>query len=145
MAHSICEVYLHVVFSTKNRMPWILPEIEDRVFPYLGGVARRKKVVTLSINGTKDHVHLLQKLHACVSIAKLVGDMKSYSSTFIKKLGILEFCWQEGYGVFSISKSHINSVTRYTERQKEHHRKTTFDDEMKRFAEVWGFEWLYDE
>jgi REP element-mobilizing transposase RayT len=142
MAHSYVEVYLHIVFSTKVRTPWITPDIEHRLYPYMAGIAAKKKVPTFQINGTTDHVHLLQKLHPSVSIAKLVGDMKALSTAFVKKLGVSDFSWQQGYGAFSCSVTHVDRVKRYIRRQKEHHHALSFDEEMAHYAEVWGFRWI---
>ena len=142
MSHSLVEVYLHIVFATKHRAPLLTPDIEARLFPYLAGIARRKKVGTLRINGTEDHIHLLQKLHPSVTIARLVGDMKAYGTAFIKNLGVSEFAWQRGYGAFSCSRDHLDVVSRYIERQKEHHRFQSFANEMRSHGARWGLRWI---
>ncbi len=141
MSHSFVHVYIHVIFATKDRRPWLTEDVRVRLIPYLGGIARQKKVATIAIGAVEDHVHVLLKLHSAVSIAKLIGDMKSYSSAFAKSIGVADFAWQEGYGAFSCSKNHVLTVKRYVENQEEHHRTHSFDDEMARLANIWGFDW----
>ena len=145
MTHRLSQVYLHIVFSTKNRMPWITPETEAFLYPCLARIASSYKAATLAINGTHDHVHLLQRLHVDVRITKLIGNMKARSTPKLKHRGIANFSWQPGYGVFSLSKRDIDPVTRYIQRQKEHHHQRSFDQEMEHFAQAWGCEWFPDD
>ena len=144
MSHSVVEVYIHFIFSTKKRKPWLQPEIEDRLFPYMGGIARKQKAGLLDINGTPDHIHLSVKMPATIAISKLIGDLKAQSTGWLKKRGLEEFAWQEGYGAFSFSRSQIDTVRRYIKNQKIHHRTKTFEEEMQAYAKRFGFEWYPD-
>lgn len=141
MSHSHVAVYLHIVFATKNRTPWLGSTIEEDLFPYLATIARGMRVDTLCINGVEDHVHLLQKLHPQATIAKLVGDMKSHSTAFLKRKGLKDFAWQQGYGAFSCSVNQVGRVKTYIQNQKQHHQHQTFDQEMTHFGNQWGFHW----
>ncbi len=142
MSHSIVKVYVHVVFSTKRRIPLLSPELEEDLFPYMVGVARKMKTHVLAINGTPDHVHLLLKMPATEPLARVVGAIKANSSGKAKALGESRFDWQDGYGAFSCSIGHVDKVIGYIQNQKEHHRTHSFDDEMERYASIWDFTWI---
>lgn len=141
MTHSCTENFLHVIFATKNRTVLIPHEIENRLFPYIAAIAIRKKIPVLRINGADDHIHMLINLHPNVALATLVKELKSYSTAWVKKNGFTEFSWQEGYGAFSASKSHVPAIERYIDNQKEHHKKQTFDQEIDVLNAQWGTSW----
>jgi REP-associated tyrosine transposase len=132
IAHSYGKTLVHCVFSTKDRRPLITPDLECRLFPYLGGIARTHGVKTLAVGGTADHVHLLLSLPATLSVDKAIQLVKGGSSKRIHDIFPLhrEFMWQEGYGAFSIGISQIERTTHYIERQAEHHRTMSFQEEF---------------
>ncbi len=124
--------YHHCVFSTKERRPFITENLRQRLWPFLGGIAREHKCKALEIGGTEDHVHLLLSLPSTLSIAKVMqlikgGSCKWVHDTFPEHR---MFNWQEEYGSFSTSFSDTENVIQYIKRQAEHHRKMTFKDEF---------------
>jgi len=144
MSHSCVEIYLHVIFSTKGRLPLIPQNIENRLYGYIGGIARQQQVAILKINGTKDHLHILLKLHASVTVSTLLKELKSYSTGWMKKLGFADFGWQEGYGAFSCSISHLDALMQYIENQKAHHETQSFAQEIESLNKRWGVKWMHD-
>ncbi len=145
MAHSYICVYIHYVFSTKNRQKFITPELEKRLWAYMGGIARENKMKALAIGGVEDHVHVLLSLPSTLSIAKAIQLIKGGSSTWVSKTfpEFKDFEWQEGYGAFSVSVSHIERTIAYINNQKEHHKKRTFQEEYLAFFKKHGIQ--YDE
>lgn len=135
MANTYINLLVHTVFSTKNRQPYITPTLRERLYPYIGGIARENEFKTLCIGGVADHIHILLSLNSYVPIAKAVQLIKGSSSKWIhdtfpeQKL----FSWQEGYGAFSISISQIDATRKYIENQEEHHRKIGFREEYLEF------------
>jgi putative transposase len=145
MPQSHAVVLVHLVFSTKNRHPWIRPEIEPELHPYLATVFRSLDSPTLTINGTFDHVHILFRLGRKIALANVVEEIKTSSSKWIKTKGAeyAKFYWQNGYGAFSIGQSGVEALKKYIARQKEHHRKKTFQDEFRTFLAKYEVD--YDE
>lgn len=135
MAQTHVSLLVHVVFSTKNRASLISAEIEAELFAYIGGIIRTFDSKLLWANGTANHIHLLISLSKNVLLPKLIGDVKRSSSKWIKtKGGLLQkFDWQDGYSAFSVGHLQQELVMRYIERQKDHHRKMVFEDEMRGF------------
>lgn len=133
MPQSLSSIHIHLVFSTKNRQPFISDQIESELHSYMGGIFRNKGCPALIIGGVKDHVHMLCLLSRTCSVADLVEKVKSYSSRWIKDKGdeFREFQWQSGYGVFSIGQSGIEDVRRYIANQKEHHHQSSYQDEFR--------------
>lgn len=130
MASTHTSLHYHVVFSTKNREPWIAPTARHRVYEYLGGTLRGLGGMPHAVGGTGDHVHLLAGLRATHCLADVMRELKSESSIWIhRELGLSGFAWQEGYGAFTVSASNIERVRAYVLGQEEHHRATTFQDE----------------
>ncbi len=147
--HSFVSCLMHVVFSTKERRSWITPEIQDRLWPYLGGIARENKMKALKVGGVEDHVHILLSLPSTLAIAKAVQLLKGNSSKWIHETfpKLKTFEWQEGYGAFSIGVSGVEDTIKYIENQAEHHRKKSFKDELKAFLkkhELEYEEWMLD-
>ena len=124
--------YFHCVFSTKERRPHIRREIRDRLWPYLGGIAKQNNMMPVEIGGVEDHVHLLLSLPATMPVAKAMQLVKGGSSKWIHETfpDQRAFAWQEKYGAFSVSASQVNTVRRYIENQETHHRKLSFQDEF---------------
>ena len=144
MPHSAVENYMHIIFATKNRESSISTTLDLNLHSYLAGIAKQRQVPFLKINGTEDHLHILLKLHPNVALSTLLREMKSYSTAWIKKQGFPHFAWQEGYGGFSCSHSHLELLKRYIELQKEHHKKTTFAEEVTLLNRQWGTRWMKD-
>ena len=145
MPQSLSSILIHLIFSTKNREPFLTPEIETELYPYMASILKAVKSPALIINGTSDHVHTLLSLSRVVTIADLVEEVKTESSKWIKTKGreFNNFHWQNGYGAFSIGQSQVPAVKRYIARQKERHRRITFQDEYRKFLKLYGVE--YDE
>jgi REP element-mobilizing transposase RayT len=140
MPQSLAAVYLHIVFSTKNREPCLTPDLSPRLHAYIGGIARGNKNLLLTSGGMPDHVHLLVSMGREQSTAELVGGIKSGSSrwvhdTFPDRRG---FAWQAGYGAFSVGPTQLAVVRRYIETQEEHHATLTFQDEYRDFLRRYG-------
>ena len=132
MSHSYVSNLMHCTFSTKERYPWIETELELRLWPYIGGIARKNRMKALAIGGTFDHLHALLSLPSTMSFAKAVQLIKGGSSKWVHDEfpEYRKFEWQEGYGAFSVSASQVARTIAYIERQKEHHRKRTFKEEF---------------
>ena len=145
MSQSLSSVLVHLVFSTKNREPFITPQLETELYPYMATVFREQKSPTLTIGGTYDHLHILFSLARVVKIAELVEAIKISTSKWIKTKGksFRNFHWQKGYGAFSVGQSDVERVKRYIRNQKEHHRLVTFQDEYRGYLKVCGIP--YDE
>ena len=128
MAHSYVCVYVHLVFSTKDRRP-LIPEDKHRLLcKYLAGIARNYSTKALAIGGMPDHLHILLSLSPEMSVAKTLNVLKSSSSKWMKAYS-RHFAWQEGYAAFSVSTSALSAVVEYINRQAEHHKRRDFDRE----------------
>ncbi len=145
MPQSLAQIYVHIVFSTKERYPFIQTNVEPELFAYKGGIIKKIGGIPYLINGAADHVHVLSSLPRIVTLSKYIEDIKRSSSRWIKtKNGMYEkFAWQNGYGAFSVSSSRMDSLKRYIAGQKEHHRTVTFKEEFLAFLQKYGIE--YDE
>ena len=135
MGESLVKNYVHIIFSTKHREPLILPQIEDELYKYLGGICKQMECTSIRIGGYLDHVHILCMLSKKIALMKLLEEMKSHSSKWMKTKGIMfkNFYWQNGYGAFSVNPAQVDRVIAYIENQKEHHKKKTFQNEYKAF------------
>ena len=133
MPQSLACLQVHFVFSTKNRLPLISPELATRLYSYIGGIARDNKSVLLCAGGMPDHVHLLVSMSREVSASEMMRLVKSNSSKWIHEEcpDIKDFGWQAGYGAFSVSFSATPTVKEYIARQEEHHAKQPFQDEFR--------------
>lgn len=145
MPHSFTSQLMHCVFSTKERRPLIDLELQQRLWPYLGGIARENKMKALSIGGTEDHLHLLLSLPSTLSVAKAMQLIKGGSSKWVHDTFPQhhDFAWQEGYGAFSLGISDVKRTIAYIENQAEHHRRRDFKGEFLMFLKKHGIE--YDE
>lgn len=145
MPQSLSSILIHLVFSTKNREPFITPAIETELHPYMAAIFRELKSPSLCIDGTADHVHVLFSLARVVTIADLVEEVKTESSKWIKTKGpeFRNFHWQKGYGAFSIGQSNVETLRRYIRGQKQHHQRVTFQDEYRKFLKSYAID--YDE
>lgn len=130
---------IHLVFSTKDRRPFLRsPEVRNQLHAYMAGCLQECQCDPIVINGTEDHVHVLCNLSRTLSLAKLVEELKTSSSKWIKEQGSRDFYWQGGYGVFSVSQSNVEAVREYVASQEEHHRKTSFQDEFRAMCRKHG-------
>ncbi len=131
MSRTFTNLLTHLIFSTKDREPLIVPEIKSELFAYLGGLTRELKGKAYGINGTADHVHLLISLPPVISISEALRFIKSNSSGWVHdKWPRRSFAWQLGYGAFSVSKSNAPEVLMYIGNQEAHYRKRAFKDEF---------------
>ena len=135
MANTYTSLHYHIVFGTKNREPFLRQEIEQRVWSYLGGIARENDMKALTIGGIENHVHLLLGLTPSLAVSKAVQLIKGGSSAWIKEnlSGLRGFGWQDGYAAFTVSKSLVPEVDAYIRAQREHHRMKTFEEEYRAF------------
>jgi REP-associated tyrosine transposase len=142
MAQTLFSSYLHIVFSTKNRLAIIPAEIEDELYAYVGGLIRNFECVLLKAGGTANHIHLLVSLSKNCLVPDLIGAVKRNSSKWIKtKGGVLEkFAWQDGYSAFSVGHTQIAAVRAYIADQKQHHKQRLFEDEMRSFYRKYNIE-----
>lgn len=133
MPQSLVKNYLHIVFSTKHRQPFIQPPIEEELHAYLGGVCNRLEYQSIKVGGYTDHVHILCRLSQKIALMKLLEEVKSHSSKWIKSKGEAyhNFYWQNGYGAFSVAPSQVDSVIKYITNQHEHHQQQTFKQEYR--------------
>jgi putative transposase len=137
MANTYTALNYHIVFSTKNREPWLTESIRERVWPYLGGIARENGMKALEVGGVADHIHILLSVPASIALSKAVQLIKGGSSHWIKDTcpNMTAFAWQDGYGAFTVSESQIDAIRDYIQRQPEHHRTKTFVEEYRAFLE----------
>jgi putative transposase len=145
MAGTFSQIYIQVVFAVKDRANLIAPAWETSLYEYMAGIIRAKGQKPIIINGMPNHVHVFMGLRPVMAIADMVRDIKNNSFRYINERGFLKqrFCWQEGYGCFSYSHSHIQRVYNYILHQKAHHEKRTFKAEYLEMLERFKVE--YDE
>jgi putative transposase len=136
---------VHIIFSTKHRAPLIHEDVSAALFAYLAGTARRLDCECFRAGGTADHVHLAIRLAMTRTAAKFVSEIKTGSSVWMKQQGVSNFAWQRGYGLFSVGPADIGALVHYIDEQKAHHRKRSFQDEMRAFFEKYhiAFDELY--
>lgn len=145
MAGTFSQLYIQIVFAVKGRENLIAKHWRDELHKYISGIITNKGQKSIIVNGVADHIHIFVGLKPAMAISDLVRDIKNNSSNFIndKKFVPGKFSWQEGYGAFSYSHSHIEQVYNYILKQEEHHRKKTFKEEYMEFLQK--FEIEYDE
>ncbi len=138
MSQSLAQIYIHLVFSTKDREPCISTVIQPKLHAYLAGTLNAVDCPALCVGGMPDHVHLLFRLARTVSLSDAVKTAKVESSKWMKTQGSIgHFAWQSGYGAFSVSASQLETVTHYIQKQAEHHAERTFQDEFRRMLELY--------
>ncbi len=135
MPNTYTSLHYHLVFSTRQRERWITPEIEERVWTYLGGIARQNNLRPLIIGGAEDHVHLLLGIPPVITVSETLKRIKGGSSGWMKESfpHCRGFAWQDGYGAFTVSRSQIPEIDAYIRNQREHHRIKTFQEEYRAF------------
>jgi REP element-mobilizing transposase RayT len=143
MPQSFSAVYVHLIFSTKDREPFLTDKpLRTSLHSQLGGISKKLQSPTLIVGGVEDHVHLLARLSRTIAIADWVKELKRVSNGWLKEQGqIKKFRWQAGYGAFSVSKSNLDSVKDYVLNQETHHRKMTFQDELRSILRKHDIEW----
>jgi len=141
MAQSLSQVLIHLVFSTKNRKPFLTVEVRPRVFEYLSGALKGIECPPIAVGGLADHVHLLFGLARTITISKVAEEVKKESSKWAKGIVSATFSWQNGYGAFSVSPSNGEKVQAYIANQEDHHRERTFQDEFRALLRRNGVEW----
>jgi len=137
MPQSLARLHIHLIFSTKNREPFIHDRVRDALHRYMATVLQNFDCPAGLINSVTDHVHILFELARTVSVANAVEEVKTSSSKWIKTQGneLAAFAWQAGYGAFAVSESNIAVVREYIANQQEHHRKKSFQEEYRLFLE----------
>jgi putative transposase len=145
MPQSLVQNYIHIVFSTKYREHIIDSIIEPQLHSYLGGICNIYSSPAIKVGGFTNHIHILCKLSPKIALMNLMQELKSSSSKWIKTMGneYQNFYWQNGYGVFSVSPSKVDVVSKYIENQHEHHKKETFQNEYRGILKKYKVE--YDE
>jgi putative transposase len=144
MPQSLSRVVIHTVFSTQGREPAFQDlAFRAEVHAYLGGCAKSLECLPIQIGGVADHVHLLTVLARTICVADFVKEIKRVSTNWIQERGGLfgQFHWQGGYAAFSVSESNVGIVSRYVERQEQHHRRMTFQDELRKLLRLHGQAW----
>ena len=142
MPQSLVKNLVHLVFSTKHRKPWLRDAIRESLFAYQAGIFKECESPAIVIGGVEDHVHALFSLSKNHALKKIVEEVKKGSSKWMKTDGTKnkDFHWQNGYSAFSVSESNVATVKRYIENQSKHHRKMTFQDELRALLTRHGVE-----
>ncbi|MGO8764543.1 MAG: IS200/IS605 family transposase [Limisphaerales bacterium] len=140
----------HLIFSTKQRRPWLTPDIRDRVWAYPSRILQNLECHSITVGGAPDPIHILCNLTKKFPTAKVLETLKKDSSKFVKTLdsNLRDFHWQDGYGLFSVSPSHFAAVKKYVLDQEEHHETETFQEEymriLKKYAAPYDERYLWD-
>jgi len=142
MAQSLAKIYVHLIFSTKNREPALIDDTRAALHTYLGGILRDLDSPALEINTEPDHAHLLFALSRTHALSDIVSQIKRGSSAWLKtqNKSYAKFHWQNGYGAFSVSQSAVAEVCEYIRNQRARHKKVTFQDEFRTFLRRYGVE-----
>jgi REP element-mobilizing transposase RayT len=143
MSQSLVQIYLHLVFSTKNREPFLRnDDLREQLHAYQVGICQNLGCPSLQIGGVEDHVHILCRFGKSIEVQDFLRDLKRDSSKWVKtqEAGSSDFHWQGGYGAFSISPSHVDPLKKYIINQKEHHRHETYQDEYRRLCKKYGLD-----
>ena len=143
MPQSLADVLIHLVFSTKNRVPFLkLPDVREHLNAYMVGALEKLDCPSLITRSVEDHIHILCQLSRTMAIAQLIKEIKATSSAWLKEQGkgLADFYWQAGYGAFSVSHSNKDQVKEYIANQEEHHRTRTFQEEFRLLLQRHGIE-----
>lgn len=143
MANTFQQIYIQIVFSVKNKQRLIPKVRKEELHKYITGVVQGKNCKMIAINSVPDHIHIFIGLHPAVKISDLVKDIKLSTNHLINSRGWTKqkFSWQDGFGAFSYSKSHVDNVYNYIMNQEEHHKKQTFKEEYLEFLEEHNVEY----
>ena len=142
MPQSLVKNYMHIVFSTKKRQPFIDKSTASELHAYLGNICKELGCPVVIVGGIEDHVHILCLLSKNISLAELVGKIKANSSKWMKTQGpqYANFYWQRGYGGFSVNPTETEVVKKYIQNQEEHHKNQTFKEEYRLFLKKYKME-----
>jgi putative transposase len=145
MSHSLVKDYTHIVFSTKLQNPFLISPLEDELYRYMSGICKNLDCQPVAVGGNLDHVHILCVHSKKITLIKLIEEIKSHSSKWVKtkSYGFADFYWQSGYGSFSVCPCCIDRISNYIRRQHEHHKKMTFREEYLKILKKYNVE--YDE
>jgi REP element-mobilizing transposase RayT len=141
MSQSLAQIYVHIIFSTKNRLPFLVDcSFRSRLHAYLAGICNNQGSPSLQTGGIADHVHILCRLSKTGAVSDLIRDLKRDSTNWVKQenSALHDFHWQNGYGAFSVSAEHVGTVTGYIQDQESHHASESFQDEFRRFCKKCG-------
>jgi REP-associated tyrosine transposase len=144
MPQALAQVYLHIVFSTKNREPFLKDHsVREELHKYLAGTCNNLDCPTLQVGGVADHVHILCRFGRSISIRDLIKGLKIESSKWTKTKGpsLASFYRQNGYGAFSISPAHVDALCKYIMNQEKHHKTESFQEEYRRLLKKYGIAW----
>jgi len=143
MSHSFVCQYIHCVFSTKNREPWITPNIREDLYQFIREMANKNKFKIIAAGGIENHIHVLLSLPSDISLSKAVQLIKGGSSYWIYKTYPERnyFSWQDGYGAFSVGISQIEKTKDYIANQEEHHQTISYQDEFIQFLKKQGIQY----
>ncbi|OAI54074.1 transposase [Planctomyces sp. SCGC AG-212-M04] len=140
MPQSLARNLIHLIYSTKSRVPCLSAQLRPKLYAYKAGILKDWNSPALVIGGVEDHVHVLCVLSKNHALTKIVEEIKKGSSKWLKTQGLRDFHWQAGYGAFSVSESNSAQVARYIERQETHHRKLSYQEEFREFLKRHGVE-----
>jgi REP element-mobilizing transposase RayT len=145
MPQSLSINLVHIIFSTKNREPFLDKSTRDRLYPYMAQLVRDKGSECYRIGGVEDHVHLAIRLSKTATLSNTISEAKTGTSKWLKEISpeLSKFSWQEGYGAFSVSPKDLDAVIAYIDGQEEHHKKVSFQDEFRKFLQQYHVD--YDE
>ena len=143
MSHSLNLLYIHYIYSTKNRKPLIHEKFEQKLWAYKGGIAKQHSCTPIAIGGVEDHVHCLIRLSPLINSSKLVQLIKGGSSKWVNDQFFPDrtFRWQKGCGAFTVSPSGVRSLSRYIQNQKIHHKKVSFQKEFTWFLDRYNMDY----
>jgi len=142
MPQSLSFLLVHIVFSTKDRVPCLGPSVRPDLQAYLATVIRNAGCECYRVGGVSDHVHLAVRLSRTITVAQLLEQSKTSSSTWLKTQAseLSQFAWQNGYGAFSVGPTDLEALRHYIDNQEEHHRTRTFQEEYRAFLKRYGVE-----
>jgi putative transposase len=142
MAGTFTNLLYHIVFSTKNRIPLISKDLQPGLYAYIGGIIRGEGGILLEAGGMPDHCHLLVKLKPAISVSEMLNRIKSKSSKWVndERPALRKFGWQEGFSAFTVSESRVPAVRRYLRGQEAHHRRQSYQDEVRTLLRRHGIE-----
>jgi putative transposase len=137
MSQSLTNIIIHIVFSTKKRQTWLYNDICRELYPYINKILENHKCHTYQIGGMPDHIHIVCALGKTISLAKLIEEIKISTSKWIKTKNnrFADFYWQSGYGVFSVSQTHLDILKSYVANQEHHHKISNFKEEFIRLLQ----------
>jgi len=137
MPNTYTNLYFHTIFSTKNRIRRISPAIQDRLYAYIGGIAKNLGYKLIITNGMEEHIHLLIKMPPRLAISDILRTTKTNSSKWIHETfpALNKIAWQRGFSAFSVCQVHVHTVYPYIQNQKQHHAKKSFKEELRELLE----------